>query len=318
MRLAVALFGIGSSFGAVSCGGTPDVPRPEDAKPVEQSPFTLTSVWGSSPQSVWAVGEGGTVVRFDGDHWSAVDSGTTSDLYGVTGSSDSDVWAVGDDAIVHCDASACSVVMKGMFELLLDAWQSGPDDLWASGLATDDDTGIVRHWNGSSWEFAETSEGHVLWDVWGTGPNDVWTGGSRLDGTGFLARGDGTTFDETTYQGGSLRGLWGSAANDLWVATYEGDTQHWDGSTWTSFPNPSGQPLLRLGGTGKDVWAVGMKGTVLRWDGASWTTMAPSTTENLKSVWASSSNDVWAVGGHGTLVHWDGTSWMDATNSVIR
>jgi hypothetical protein len=131
-----------------------------------------------------------------------------------------------------------------------------------------------------------------------------------------LAHGDGKTFDETTYQGNALRGIRAAQTNDVWVASFHGETQHWDGTAWTQFPPVNDQPLLRLGGSGTELWAVGGSGTILKWSGSQWTTTEPATTENVKSLWVASPDDAWAVGGNRTILHWDGTSW--AAVSVSR
>ena len=61
-------------------------------------------MWGSSGSDVFAVGEDGTILHYDGSGWSAMSSGTTNELYGVWGSSGSDVFAVGDGGtILHYD-----------------------------------------------------------------------------------------------------------------------------------------------------------------------------------------------------------------------
>jgi hypothetical protein len=62
----------------------------------------LTSVWGSSASDVFAVGELGTILHYNGSAWSTMTSSTTNYLYDVWGNSTSDVFAVGwYGAILH-------------------------------------------------------------------------------------------------------------------------------------------------------------------------------------------------------------------------
>ena len=56
--------------------------------------YVLYDVWGSN-NDVYAVGNSGTILHYDGSSWSAMSSGTTNILYGVWGSSNNDVYAVG-------------------------------------------------------------------------------------------------------------------------------------------------------------------------------------------------------------------------------
>jgi hypothetical protein len=63
---------------------------------------SLIAVWGSGADNVYAVGEGGTILRSSGNGtWSAEVSGTMFDLYSVHGSGADDVWAVGLGVVVH-------------------------------------------------------------------------------------------------------------------------------------------------------------------------------------------------------------------------
>jgi hypothetical protein len=66
-------------------------------------------VWGSSDGDVFATGEYGTILHYDGQAWSPMESGTTYGLESVWGSSGSDVVAVGWGAtILHYDGKAWS------------------------------------------------------------------------------------------------------------------------------------------------------------------------------------------------------------------
>src|SRR5438445_3430450 len=70
----------------------------------------LHSAWGSASNDVWAVGEGGTILHWDGTAWSASASGTGNLLYSVWGSASNDVWGVDDrGTILHWDGTAWSV-----------------------------------------------------------------------------------------------------------------------------------------------------------------------------------------------------------------
>jgi hypothetical protein len=62
----------------------------------------LAGVWGSSGSDVFAAGDSGTILHYNGSSWSAMSSGTTNYLYGVWGSSGSGVFAVGwDGTVLH-------------------------------------------------------------------------------------------------------------------------------------------------------------------------------------------------------------------------
>jgi hypothetical protein len=72
-----------------------------------ESPTTenLHAIWGSRADDVWAVGDAGTILHWDGKDWkasaAAFDLGKKPNLYGVWGSAADDVWVVGDTVALH-------------------------------------------------------------------------------------------------------------------------------------------------------------------------------------------------------------------------
>jgi hypothetical protein len=82
-----------------------------------------------SDSDIFAVGQNGTILHYNGSAWIQMDSGTASTLNAVWGSSSSDVYAVGFD--------------------------SGG-------------SGTILHYDGSSWQEQETGIGSVLNGMWGS------------------------------------------------------------------------------------------------------------------------------------------------------
>src|SRR5437660_703577 len=56
----------------------------------------IAAVWSGSATSVFAVGDGGEIVHYDGSSWTSQPRPTPAQLSGVWGSTGSDVFAVGD------------------------------------------------------------------------------------------------------------------------------------------------------------------------------------------------------------------------------
>jgi hypothetical protein len=84
----------------------------------------LTGVWGSSGSDVFAVGFGGTIVRYNGSAWATMTSGTTEKLTGVWGSSGSNVFAVGaGGTILRYDGSAWATMTSGTTRTLFGEWE---------------------------------------------------------------------------------------------------------------------------------------------------------------------------------------------------
>ncbi len=60
----------------------------------------LNGVWADSGIDIFAVGEAGTILHYNGNNWTDMDSGTTQSLHGVWGNRGSDVFVVGEDGII--------------------------------------------------------------------------------------------------------------------------------------------------------------------------------------------------------------------------
>jgi hypothetical protein len=60
---------------------------------VTGTPTSLSAIWGSGPDDIWAVGSG-TIMHWNGQSWSVVVNGTMGVLEGIWGSGPDDVWAV--------------------------------------------------------------------------------------------------------------------------------------------------------------------------------------------------------------------------------
>jgi hypothetical protein len=263
------------------------------------TPNQLNGVWGSGASNVWAVGNYGTILHWDGSGWSRVSSGTTNGLRGVWGSGASDVWAVGDYGIVqHWNGSAWTSVSSGTTSHLNGVWGSGASDVWA---VSSYDT--ILHWNGSAWSRISSGTMNYLNGVWGSGASDVWAVGySVTTYVGTIRHWDGNAW--TSVSSGPtnrLFGVWGSGASDVW-AVGDGTILHWDGSAWTSVSSASYYLGGVWGSGASDVWAVGYGGTLLHWDGSAWTSVPSGTTSVLYGVWGSGASDVWAVGIYGTIL----------------
>jgi hypothetical protein len=110
----------------------------------------LQAIWGVGPDAVYAAGEGGTLLRYDGERWTAMDSGTSETLTGVWASSESDVWTISATRVRRHDGRGWRVMFTFADEDPNGrAWisGSGPNDLWVCGGAT----GEVQRYDGVSW-----------------------------------------------------------------------------------------------------------------------------------------------------------------------
>ncbi len=66
------------------------------AKMTSNTTANLRAVWGTAMNNVYAVGASGTVMRFDGSTWSKITVPTTQQLNGIWGVSGNEIYAVGN------------------------------------------------------------------------------------------------------------------------------------------------------------------------------------------------------------------------------
>ena len=82
----------------------------DDGCRTEQSVTSLRKVWSMPGGVGFAVGKKGAIWRFAASRWGHVSSGTSVDLHDVSGASKYDVWAVGDGGVIlHYDGEWRSV-----------------------------------------------------------------------------------------------------------------------------------------------------------------------------------------------------------------
>ncbi len=176
------VWGGGSEVAAVSASG---LVLANGLSSSSATGVALRSLWGSSEKDIFAAGESGVVLHFDGKSWSPMDSGTQQLLNSVWGSSANDVFAVGGNGvIVHYDGSTWSTMESGTKENLAGVWGTDRSNVFAVGAK-----GTVLYYNGSAWHTAALLSAGNLHDVWISARGTVFAVGD--DGTVVYGRGKG-------------------------------------------------------------------------------------------------------------------------------
>ncbi len=273
----------------------------------------LRRVWGFSKNDIWAVGDLGTILHYDGKAW------TSMPLL------DSERRQVGDRPLVGI-------------------WGARPDDIWAVG-----DAGLILHYDGKAWTV--NNNGIVSSDllyVFGTSANDVWALGfdstilrsdgvhpwrvvNRFEGDPGMHKGIlSTLLTKNTV----FRSMGRGRSGDLWIVGKGGTVLRGDatGTTW-SRPITMSSTVTYYGVLadpqgGDGVWLVGDNGTAqvltlkpdLSWNLA---TVMTGTTDVLSAIWPGSEGSAWVISGdirqlsltdtttrRGNLYRWSGTSFQ--------
>jgi len=270
-------------------------------------------------EDVFAVGDNGTILHYEGSTWSPMDSGTVMDLQSVWGSSRSDIYAAGT------------------------TFSSYEDPIG----------GVLLHYDGSAWSDGPTLPGadaQIYSDVWGTSASDVYITGGAIYGydwasfpyvLGLIFHYDGASWSIALrwfYIGYFVfAGVWGSSPSDVFaIGNWDNYDLvnpengfvivHSDGKRWTLMDAASNvggyYHLAAIWGTShSDVFAVGSSGDpdygdmVMHYDGLRWSELpVPSGGGGLYAVWGASASDVFASGTNDTsmsyVLHYDGATWI--------
>jgi hypothetical protein len=228
----------------------------------------LSGVSSVSKDDAWAVGAystGGTgrghmlIEHWNGTSWKIVAPPDieSAELNAVEAISSDDVWAVGfvggQTLTLHFDGNDWTRVASpnrgSAPNELVDVAASGPNDVWAVGVA---DAGhpfpgktVVLHWTGDAWHMvasASPKSGDQVGGVAVTSPGSAWLGGAYWPNP-YHPRGlvehftQGASALVPVPGHASFNKLSGVADDDLWAAG--GGIYHWNGARWTKVAVPT-------------------------------------------------------------------------------
>jgi photosystem II stability/assembly factor-like uncharacterized protein len=270
-------------------------------------PPNLQSVHFTASNDGWAVGESGTIIKYDGTTWSTYQTApiVPNDLYSVYTISPIDGWAVGEHgAILHltgsgwgvvaqCPGPTClqDVILRSVFEFPTgEAWAVGDASNAGAGPAT------ILHW--------------VPPGPWSQVPSNT-PNTANLRSAFFLSDG-----------------------SEGWAVGVVGTStviDHWKSGVWTVVTynppilgNLALDSVVIVNNNPSNVWMAGTSsvvgGIVLHYDGTIWEPVPVNqvgmTTWTAISFVPGATSDAWIVGGvagpkGGQTLHWDGTAWTD-------
>jgi hypothetical protein len=153
---------------------------------------TLYAIWGNSKVNIYAAGQAGTLLHFDGMNWASIYLGSVSTtLYDIWGSSSDDVYVVGNSGryinqitgiVYHYNGSNwaeqfLNFSLRGLYEdgALHGVWGSASDDVYAVG--GDYWGGGIIHYDGEHWTVVDSGIQSNLFDIWGASAEDIYVVG---------------------------------------------------------------------------------------------------------------------------------------------
>lgn len=242
--------------------------------------FYLFSIWGSSPQDVWAAGSGGSadlcLWHYDGTTWKRDLSGPSSDLMSVDGFAQNDVWTC-DGGIFRYDGTQWAVSyycnVSGERLLLNNIWGDAPNNIFAVGGIDILDSsgnykGAIMRFNGGSWSVVQIPDYRVSFnrirsETKGSGP--YYLSGTRFEtfgDTNKIFQLNGTTLKHI-YSGEGVATV--NEVDGIVYLVYDGKIfRDLNGSLsiWQDLSTSGMTVGLIWGRTEKDVFAQSTKGGV--------------------------------------------------------
>ena len=314
----------------------------------------IRGVWAVSASDVWAVGDFGALMHYNGTTWQAVDSPVNDHLYAIWAGSAQDIFAVGDGGrILRSTGGTFQSTNSPTTQPLRGIWgNSATDEVWAVGNG-----GVILKYDraGGSWSSVTSPTTNQLNAIWGSAKNRVYVaanGGTvlRYDGTSWgLEMNTGVSADLLGVGGDASKvvavGVGGtlitSTAANSWTSPGSGTTNTlqaaWakSGTYWAAGAGgvrlrDSGGGFAMVTGDGEaggfyalggsdaaDVWAGGDGGLLTNYK-TSWVGKPANPRQRIRAIYGFNNKNVWAIGTGGLILHYDGTSWTQVPSGTSQ
>ncbi len=327
----------------------------------------IKAIWGSETR-LYAVGADGVILRQQGTTWTPMKSPTAQELRAVYGNDDDDLYAAGEKGtLIHWDGSLWEDVVTGLeldlTEISLNGIWGAEGHFYVVG-----DKGTILHYFEGKWKADESLSSYNLGSIWGVSPTDIYVGAAggtvlrKIGGAwstqqvtqgsitinGLQALSSKAIFGGGTNGGiiahdtagwspklsndayeRTLRDVWAFAEDDVWLVGDDGALIHLVATKWNTAeiagPFYKNHGFFGLWGRqdsgDQEAWAVGEKGAVLYFDGETWVDRTSAAGVDLNDIDGTGWEQVIAVGGDGTLLRFDGDDWYGlsrVTSSALQ
>ncbi|KPA14027.1 protein containing DUF1566 [Candidatus Magnetomorum sp. HK-1] len=257
----------------------------------------LFSIWGRSENDIFAAGEKGQILHYDGTSWQSMESGTQNNLNAIWGD-DKQVFIVGDEGtLLSYDGNNWMPINISINTPLTSIWgaegkifTAGPYGILIEKTSTD----WLRQSPVDSSDMPVKMGGneHSIYMISQSGVH-TYTAGDWIPILSSLS----STMNDINLNTDNHSILIGEKGSIL----YKTDTD------WKSALSGTVMDLNAATSGDTVFYAVGNNGSILRSQTPdTWIKMNAQTTQHLHDVWAASKNNVFAVGDNGTVIRYSG------------
>jgi hypothetical protein len=232
----------------------------------------VRAMWASQEGEVYAVGDHGLVLRFNGrDLVPLPPPPTDADLFGVAGEGGA-VYVVGaGGAALRWQGGAWTDLKPASTRTLYGVGVLSASEAYAVG-----EQGTILHYESGFWSDASTGITHDLFGAYASVVGGVWAVGAN--GTLLELKGSVWLMQQIAGPLSKMRSIWRAPDGKMFAVGTLGAVAVKDGLAWKlQVTNETHSPPRDLYGvfglSGKEVYAVGDQGIVLKYDGKKWGTM---------------------------------------------
>jgi hypothetical protein len=170
------------------------------------------TIWGRDAQDVYAAGDFGKVIHYDGISWKPMDTGIDSIINVIRGDADGNIYTAGQGGIImKYDGDSWSEMYSDDSYYFFDLLVRSSTTIFAVGRE-----GYVFKYDGESWRRMPRVTGYDLLDIWGFRSDELFVAGRN--GTIIFYNGDGwfdLSSEVRTNQ--NLLAMWGEDRNSFFV-----------------------------------------------------------------------------------------------------
>ncbi len=297
---------------------------------------SVRAIWGSASDDLWAVGNNGLILRYDGQSWSRspytrapLTTGTLLASYGVPNNQNSALQIFGP-ADTNLTTDPSNIVPLAGFSTTSQGINA-VYGLSANEIMAVGNSGLVMRYNGTTWTTIPSGTTNSLTGVYiNNSPRYYYIAGAN----GFIARADQTLSGFTPQTKNVppapnpntstqyFYSLAGSSYLNLYATSYSGVIYRTtDGLTWNQIlpaPNLTETYFVAYYHPGAfRVYLGGSNGQLIYYTGASFQSLTTGTTASIYSMWGTTGTQaMWVGGTGGTILKYDGTTFTPLKTGV--
>ena len=290
---------------------------------------TLNSVFFTDSTHGWAVGDYGTVIKYENGKWNLIPKMTTQNLNSVSFLDSSNGYIVGDYGLIfHYDGAKWIAQKSPTTSNLNSVFCFDANNIWVAGGNTlYDNSGVILKYDGNQWIIQQSFPDYSLNSICIINKKLGWVVGGEAYyyNFGIILRYDGKIWTKeldtnSIYDALDLKSISFIDSTHVWAAGSQWLLK-FDGKQWFFQDSGSYNSVCMLDtNTG---WAVGSPfyapfffspTPISKFNGKNWINYnyendGIDSLAGLNSVYFTNKNHGWAVGWNGTILNYNGIKW---------